>query len=117
MNLATKILEKNDLKEELIEVEEWCASVVLREMTGAQRAEWIAHAKKAGEYIAMVRMFIGCALDPDTRKPIFEPAHQDALMAKSGGVLDRLMRRIAVLSGIALDSQAEAEKNSTSASD
>ena len=117
--LRERILSASDIQEEIVDVPEWGVQVLVRGMTGAQRAAYLEAAAPGGRANianAYALLVITCALDPATRQPIFEMADRDALMAKSGRALERIAMAAMRLSGLTQAALAEAEKASAEAS-
>jgi hypothetical protein len=111
MSLRSKILEVRDLKERTVTVPEWGdATLVVRGMTGAQYDRFIT-AHTASPVKAMAEALIGCVIDPETGKPVFEPADRDTLMSKNGSVLVSLTKVLTEVSGVGIAAWADAEKN------
>lgn len=98
------------LKTETMSVPEWDATIGLREMNAEDRLKFGEDAKK-WPAVAMVRLVINATFDPETGKPIFEPAHQDELLKQSGAVIDRIVTAICGLSGLGADAAKDLEKN------
>lgn len=99
------------LKESTIQVAEWeGVNVGCREMTAAQRVAFGEGAKKSTQ-IAMARLVIECTFDPENGKALFEKAHQDTLLDKSGAALIRVSDEICRLSGLTDKAADELEKN------
>lgn len=112
MSLVSSILEVKDIAEEIVQVKEWNATIGLRGMTARQRADF-AKIAATDTAKATVRALIDCAFDPATPdKPLFEAAHQDALLKKSGKAIDDLVKVIIRLSGFDTEAEKELEKNS-----
>ena len=112
MSLVSSILEAKDIAEEIVNVTAWEAAIGLRGMTARQRADF-AKVAATDPAKATVRALIDCAFDPGAPdKPLFEQAHQDALLKKSGKVVDDLVKVIIRLSGFDIESEKELEKNS-----
>jgi hypothetical protein len=114
MKLRDQILSARTLKER--EVDFLGQRVIVREMTGRERYE-MAEAMRTGKGIkangqAMVNALILCLLDPETHKPVFEPADRDALLDMSGVAIDDVITVMTQLSGLSPDAIAVAEKNS-----
>jgi hypothetical protein len=109
LSIADRILSV-ELKTETIEVPEWGVKLGIRELDASGRVAFAEDAKRRPA-VAVVRLIIGATFDPETGKPVFEPAHQDALLARSGAVVDRIATEICRISGLT-DGAAEAlEKN------
>lgn len=98
------------LKTDTLTIPEWGVEIGVREMTARERVDFGDNAKKI-PHAAAVRLIIDCATDPDTGKPLFERAHQDMLLGKSGDVIDRIATKICELSGLTDKAAADLEKN------
>ncbi|WP_353189122.1 hypothetical protein [Pseudomonas sp.] len=99
------------LKAGTIEIPEWGVEIGVREMTARERVEFGANAKNI-PHAAAVRLIIDCATDPATGSKLFEKAHQDMLLGKSGDVIDRIATKICELSGLTDKAAEDLEKNS-----
>lgn len=99
------------LKTDTITIPEWGVEIGVREMTAKERVEFGANAKNI-PHAAAVRLIIDCATDPATGAKLFERAHQDMLLGKSGDVIDRIATKICELSGLTDKSAEDLEKNS-----
>jgi len=109
--LRGRILSASDISREEMTIAEWDGVTIrVHCMTAAQRADM---AKSVGRDtgIASVRALIACTSDPTTGLPLFEPADQDALLKKHGGVVDRILAVIMRLSGLTKDAEEALEKN------
>ncbi len=99
------------LQEEVVQVPEWNADVLVIELTAGRRVALLKGASTggAGNQIDLARiypdMIIHTAHDPETRKPIFQPADRDALLRQPGTVIERLAGVATRLSG--MDDAAE----------
>lgn len=113
------ILQANDRPGELVEVREWRVKLLVRAMSGSQRALYEAMPRdtKTGRfrdlrhvYFEVMRM---CCVHPRTHKPVFQAADKDTVMdEKNGTVVDLLVGKALRLSGL-LPSQVErTRKNS-----
>lgn len=114
MDLKQLILEANDLAEEVYEVPEWNASILLRGLTCEQLQRARNGAMKAGQLdtgLLGVLVLIEGANDPASKDRLFEQAHRDALLKKNASVVDRIATRILTMSGAGPNAQADAEKN------
>jgi hypothetical protein len=117
VDLKKAILEAKDIKEEEVEVPEWGVKVLLRGLSGDQRATVLSgvmpnpnvprmnYNKLYGETC----VFGLC--DPATKAPIFSHDDVAIVMSKSGGVIERLATRIMELSGMSGTAMAAAQKN------
>jgi hypothetical protein len=109
MSIADKILAV-PLKTATVDVPEWGVEVGIREITAAERVKFGEDAKKTPA-LAVVRLVIATLTDPQTGAKVFEAAHQDALLQKSGAVMDRVVTEILRLSAMTDDSAKDLEKN------
>ena len=104
MSLRDQILGTDDLRSELVEVTQWGVTVLLREMTAAARVAYqdIVSPENgtAGYLEGLVRMVIGCALDPESKTPIFSAEDTEALKGKGLPVLRRLAEKALQLNQI-----------------
>jgi len=99
-----------ELKKDSLDVPEWGVLIGVREMTARERNDFGENCRKQPT-TATVRLVIDCAFDPENGKPLFEKAHQDMLLSKSGAAVERIAKRIVELSGMTDDSAKEIEKN------
>ena len=109
------ILAAADLREEQVTVPEWGnVTLLARGFTGRQRSEF-AGKHQPGQPTdfgkALTDILIAGLFDPETREPVFTDADRDALLAKSGDILDRLSKVILKLSGLSDDAVGVAQKN------
>ena len=107
MSLRDTILTADDLGSRIVDIPEWGVTIELRGMTGEQRMKlWEAtQAKTRTHFYADI--MIACAFDPESGKPVFDPADRDAIGGKSGAVLDRLTGVINELSGTSVEEAEE----------
>ncbi len=117
-SLRERLFSASALKE--TEAEFFGQPVIVRELTAKERYAMGDGMGKGGGMLSLgkasVAALIGCVLDPETHKPVFELADLDTLMGMSGGELDKLLGVMNKLSGLAQGAAAEAEKNSQKAS-
>ena len=103
MSLRDRIIAANDTASELLELPEWGVQVEVRSMSGAARARLVQDAAnndgKMNFTAAMPEIIIGCTFDPETGERVFESADTEALMEKSGQVLDKIIAVAMRLSG------------------
>ncbi len=107
MDLREQILEADDIREEVIEVPEWPdpetkepASILIRELSGKERARLIDKDGNISFATGYAKMIIASCYDPETSKPIFTDADRAALEGKSSSALDRIIFASARLSGL-----------------
>ena len=103
--LADRILAVQ-LKTEVIDVPEWDAKIGITEMDAGQRIRFGEDAKKTPA-LAMVRLLMESAFDPESGKPVFEQWHQDALLKMSGSVIDRVVTDFCRMTGLTDTAEAE----------
>ena len=123
-NILSKaeILSAADLKTETIEVPEWGGAIIVRTMTGADRAafqEAIGSTDAAGNRQTNLHNILAklCAITlvDEVGNRLFDESDIDLLAGKNGMVLDRVSAVVLRLNGMAADSLGEAEKNSAAA--
>ena len=109
------IFRMNDIVEKLLFVPEWKTTILLRSLSGAQRAAIMKAAvgsdgqpdiKKMYEYT----VYHGC-YHPQTKERLFDFADRDAFMQKNGAVIERIAVMLNDVSGLTQSSAIEAEKN------
>lgn len=107
MLTVEQILGANDSAIEHLDVPEWGGVVCLRVMSGRQRddvVETAARELKAGkEGQAKAKLLRYCLCD-EAAKPLFSAAQVDALLEKSGLVVDRVARAAMRLNALLPDS-------------
>jgi len=107
------ILAAPDLRELVIEIPEWNVTVLARGFTGRQRAQFAgAHRGDTPDFQSIYTDILVAGLhDPETKEPLFTADDREALMGKSGEVLERLATTILGLSGLSSTALPEAQKN------
>jgi hypothetical protein len=111
----TKIFQVK-VKEEKIKIDEWDLEVLIRGLTGGQRAKFLQLTMTSnGGVVPMDKVYselvIMCVFDPDTGAPMFRPTDKDAILLQPGGILDRLVIKAMELSGLTNESMATLRKN------
>lgn len=113
------IMQKQDRPEKLVPVPEWGMKVLVRAMSGTQRALYedlprhpetkrLQNTRHA--YAEMVRW---CCCHPRTKKPIFVATDRDELMDQhNGAIIDELATWALRLSGLLPMQQEQVAKNS-----
>ena len=93
-----------DIKEEIVEVEEWRVKILVRGMNGEQRGDVLTGAMNADGTpnlkLMYPKMCIACCYHPVTKEKIWNAADVEEINKKAGGVLERLAMTAARLSGI-----------------
>ena len=112
MNLREAIFSADDITKELVEVPEWGVTVELRSMTAAERAGMTEQASRNGDKIDIKLMYaltiIATVYDPETGLPIFTDQDKEAILSKSGSVIERLATKAMGASGLSEKSVDEA---------
>jgi hypothetical protein len=115
MNLRDKILNAKDIKEEIIKVEEWDCDILIKAMTGKERAEFLKQSiDKQGNMDfekSTAQVLVACCFDPDTKEKIFTPLDVNEINKKSSAALDKISKKALELSGLGKEGSEEA-KNS-----
>jgi hypothetical protein len=112
-----RVLTADDLPRVEVSVPEWGGTLLVRTMTGAQRARWEDAWSRwqknaggdSGDFYAM--LMVHALVNPDG-SPMFTEGDIPALSAKSGKVLHQLYRDMARVNGIGAEAVEQAEKNS-----
>lgn len=115
MGLRDKILNANDIPEELLEIPEWKCTLNIRGLSGEERADLLEHNMMPNGKPNLKNLYpmitILCTRDPDTHDPVFSPADRDFINKKSGAILERIAMVALRLSGLDPTAQRELEKN------
>ena len=107
MSLRDTILGADDLEESVMVIDEWDVTILLKGMSAGQRVK-VRALMKTETPESYADILILALLDPDTKKPVFDPADRDALAQKSGAVLERIALEWVRISG-PTDEEAEQE--------
>lgn len=86
-----------ELESRIIDIPEWGAKVKVKAMSAAQRERFITNRAEGFMYTDIV---IACTFDPDTDKPVFDPADRDTLAASPAQPLERVFTVVAEMSAI-----------------
>jgi len=104
MNLREQIFQTNDLQEEMCEIPEWNCQVLIRAMTGADRANLLQHAMLKNGQPDLVKLYPNLAIasirDPETKELVFKPEDRDHLALKSGAALERVAQAAMKINGM-----------------
>jgi hypothetical protein len=113
--LRNKIKNANDIKKEIIEIEEWDCSIEIRTMTAKQRAtilDKVMNDKGNMDHdLFHGYMITVSCFDPETGEMIFSTEDTEWLMEKSSGPIERIMSSVMKLSGLNKGAIEDAEKN------
>jgi hypothetical protein len=116
INLRDKILGMNDLKHQPCPIPEWDCTIIIKEMTGQQRARLLQNAVDVTTgKMDLEKMYpelaIYSCMHPDTGQPIFQIEDRDFLNTKSGAALERIAGIAMQLSGLSSKGVENAVKN------
>jgi hypothetical protein len=93
-----QILQAPDVEEELYAVPEWACALRLRGLTKRQQMDCRKRSIRNGQLdtgMMEMLMFLAGVVEPS-----FSEAHYGQLMGKSFAVMDRILKRITILSGM-----------------
>jgi len=108
MSLRDAILNKDDLKTEVVPVEEWGVDVPVKELSLRTRTRVMdMHGTGAADE-AIVETVIAGALDEEGN-PLFTRDDAEALAEKSEAAMIKLYKAILKLSGVDIDGKSEGE--------
>jgi hypothetical protein len=108
---ATKV------KEEKVTMDEWGFDVIIKGLTGGQRAKFLqlTAGQQGVTAVPMDKVYtelvIMCTYDPDTGMPMFKTSDKDAILAQPGHILDKIVMKAMELSGLTNESVANLRKN------
>jgi len=112
MSLKETIFSADDITKELVEVPEWKVTVELRSMTAAERAKLGESASQSSGKTDVGLMYaltvISSVYDPETGLPVFTIADKEAILSKSGTVIERLATKALGYSGLTDDAVEKA---------
>jgi len=116
MTLREKILNCDDIKSEVIYVKEWDCKLLIRALDGKSRALLMNSVlNQVSKKIDMEKLYpeliISTVYDPDSNELVFQKSDINLINSKNAGVLERVAKVSARLSGINDDSVEEMEKN------
>lgn len=115
INLRDKILSSDDIKAEIVKVEEWDVELEIKSLTGKARAKLMNETMNNNGKMDMEKLYpqlvIACTYDPETHKRVFEINDRDLINTKNSGALERIAKVAMRLSGLDADSVEKAEKN------
>jgi len=110
-------MKAKDINGELMDIKEWGVKVEIRTMTARERATMLENAvDPVSGKTSISNMYpeiaIACVYDPETKEPVFTHADKDALLDKSGAVLENIAQRAMQISGMTTDESASLGKGS-----
>lgn len=117
VSLRDQIMKAKDISGELMEIKEWGVKVEIRTMTARQRARVMENAidpitGKSSISVIYPEIAIACVFDPESGEPVFTNDDKDALLEKSGAVLEKIASKAMTLSGLTEEASASLGKGS-----
>ncbi len=117
VSIRDQIMKAKDISGELMEIKEWGVKVEIRTMTARQRARVMENAidpvtGKSSISIIYPEIAIACVFDPESGEPVFTIEDKDALLEKSGAVLEKIASKAMTLSGLTEEASASLGKGS-----
>jgi predicted amidohydrolase len=115
VSLRDQILAAKDRINKTVEVPEWGVTIELRTMTAAQRVTMFSEAYDPNNgqtnlKVLYPQVILSCCFDPKSGEAIFTSEDVDAVMDKSGVVIERIALEALNLSGIDKDAVTDAGK-------
>ena len=115
MSLREKILNTEDIQEQIVDVPKWGVKILVKELNGRQRDKIMQSAVDSKGNINFEKMhseaIIAACYDPETKEKLFEETDRDQLMEKSSAAIDTIYNVIAEMSGLTKKSEEVIEKN------
>jgi len=115
MDLREKILNTEDIQEQVVDVPKWGVKILVKELNGRQRDKIMQSAVDSKGNINFEKMhseaIIAACYDPETKEKLFEETDRDQLMEKSSAAIDTIYNVIAEMSGLTKKSEEVIEKN------
>ena len=115
MSLREKILNTEDIQEQVVDVPKWGVKILVKELNGRQRDKIMQSAVDSKGNINFEKMhseaIIAACYDPETKEKLFEETDRDQLMEKSSAAIDTIYNVIAEMSGLTKKSEEVIEKN------
>ena len=115
VSIREKILNADDIRQEIVSVNEWGVKLLVKGMTGSQRARMMSSAVDRKGNMDFEKMYaelvISGSYDPESGEKIFSSADKDALNEKSGGALEKIAKVCMNLSGLTDEEMDKIEKN------
>ena len=117
VSIRDQIMKAKDISGELMEIKEWGVKVEIRTMTARQRARVMENAidpvtGKSSISVIYPEIAIACVFDPESGEPVFTIEDKDALLEKSGAVLEKIASKAMTLSGLTEEASASLGKGS-----
>jgi len=117
VSIRDQIMKAKDISGELMEIKEWGVKVEIRTMTARQRARVMENAidpvtGKSSISIIYPEIAIACVFDTESGEAVFTNDDKDALLEKSGAVLEKIASKAMTLSGLTEEASASLGKGS-----
>jgi hypothetical protein len=117
VSLRDQIFKAKDISSELMEIKEWGVTVEIRTMTARERATLMENALDPDTGQAVMskiypEVAIATVYDPETGQPVFEKGDIDALLGKSGTVIERIAQKALQVSGLSNEESGKLGKGS-----
>ena len=108
-SLRDTILTADDLGEEIVDVPQWDAKILIRGFDGIMRSKVQELATQTGPEKKHMNadILILVARDPDTGELIFDPADREALSLKSGLAVETVVLAAIRMSGADMEEAAD----------
>jgi hypothetical protein len=107
MSIRDKVLNAQDIGEQVVSVPQWGVDLLVRGMTVNQRNTLLMQARKEDGTLDLPTYYAGivqaCSLDPETREQVFAPDDIGLLGAKSPAAIDLVTKAALALSGLEAD--------------
>ena len=115
-SLKERIKHSQDIRKEILNIEEWDVDVEIRTMSGAGRAKVLSSAIKKDGTMDFEKMYsellLNCVFEPDTDNRVFDNSDLSWLMTKSSKPIEQIVTKAMELSGLTGEAAAVIEKNS-----
>lgn len=110
---ADDILDSDDIRSEPVFVEQWQKTIYIREMTGAERQQFLQLVQKSNQTANAEAWLIAMVACDEKGEKIFTLDQVDRLLTKNAKALDKLGKKILEMNKIGGEEVVEAEaKNS-----
>ena len=114
LNLREKILNAKDIKEEKIFIKEWDVELLIKGMTGKERANFLKASTK-NDKVDFESMYptlvISSTYDPESGEKVFGIADKDIINSKSSAPVEKIAKKVLELSGLDEEAHEEEVKN------
>ena len=116
-NLSAQILATDDIETELVTIDAWGVTVLVKSMTARDRAKMIGETVQTNGSFDMEDvlpdMVIHCTFDPESGEQVFRLTDRDALLAKSAAAIEKIATIAMRLSGMSEEAVDAAGKDSS----